>query len=566
MRKIGLLSVFLLLGRSLSLAQDPVPAPTATPAPAAPARSVLIESIDLKAYPRVSFSAKVLEEGRPLAGLGVPDFSVTENQSPYPVSFNPPPPRSFALVVDTSGSMVQNMSTVNGVIKKFIAGMSKDDQVAVIEFSRFVTTLFALGPDKAAARSAADNLVANGESALFDAVFSAAEALKEAPGRRILVLLTDSQDDDGYGKAVSSHTAADALANAKTNKVEVYTIALGEKPDRSLLSKWSLETGGTAQKIDSAGGLEGAYTNVLGALTATYNLAYTTAAASDGLPREVRLTVSDKSASIQYVAPLAKQPVKPVAQNTPAVPPVPRVNDTPPTRPLRPMENATAIEPGNWVTLLPDLNGRVYSLAVIPGQFVRVNINNTSNRPCSVFVYSRESTYGAVKTIGNFGTPLEFFAREDKIFLSSNGGQDCRMGVFLKDYFDAGQKRDAGNGEASALPIKPLEDAFGFLSRRNSDSADMFKVTGLTPGAWKLIVRPSPECVLGVQLLDELGQQSKAEYSKNAGAGVSLPFDPGDAKSLWLRVESIRDARDICGYVIRYGTGDLEVPSQPEVN
>ena len=81
---------------------------------------------------------------------------------------------------------------------------------------------------------AVDKYVANGGTALYDAVYDALSRLKGIEGRRVVVVMTDGRDENNPGTAPGSvHTFAQVLDRLKETDAIVFTVGLGPKIDRA---------------------------------------------------------------------------------------------------------------------------------------------------------------------------------------------------------------------------------------------------------------------------------------------------------------------------------------------
>ncbi|HVZ41694.1 MAG TPA: choice-of-anchor D domain-containing protein [Candidatus Kapabacteria bacterium] len=143
---------------------------------------------------------------------------------------------SIAMVFDTSGSMttptgagVSRIQAANAGGRVFLDNLVNDpargivDTAAVIRFSSAVV----VAQDFTTNGTALGNAVpahASGGTRLYDAVDQAISRLnaRSQPGRRVIVLLTDGDDDGGF-----LQSRIDAIVTSAQNNVRIFTIGLG---------------------------------------------------------------------------------------------------------------------------------------------------------------------------------------------------------------------------------------------------------------------------------------------------------------------------------------------------
>ena len=233
-----------------------VPAPAAdSPAPGPPPSTgpapSLVEGTVFRATGRlVEVYATIKDDkGRYVDDLPAGDFVLTEAGQPLPLAaFETRKSEvSVALLFDTTGSMQPALPALRNAALKLIGDLRSIDSVAVYSFNETVTELQPFTTDKSAAKRAVMRTHAAGSTALYDALVRVNLDLAGRPGKKVIVVFTDGQDN------CSVLTTDAAILRAKSAGIPVYTIAQGNALDRPdllrQLATVSKTTGGVAFAI-----------------------------------------------------------------------------------------------------------------------------------------------------------------------------------------------------------------------------------------------------------------------------------------------------------------------------
>jgi Ca-activated chloride channel family protein len=183
-------------------------------------------------------------------------------------------PITMAILIDTSGSMDEEMKEVHGAAEAFVETLRPDDQALVIDFDDRVFLIQDLTSDHEALKEAVTSTEPLGATALYDALHAAYRKIGTIEGRRAIVLLSDGSDTSsqfGYERV---------LEEAKSNNTMIFAIGLGggflEIGRRNVLKEFAEYTGGRAFFVDKASELAGVYQRIAEELRAQYFLAYST--------------------------------------------------------------------------------------------------------------------------------------------------------------------------------------------------------------------------------------------------------------------------------------------------
>jgi VWFA-related protein len=145
-------------------------------------------------------------------------------------------------------------------------------------------------------------------TALFDAIVQAADRLKDDPGRKTLVVLSDGIDTASNATVIDAISAA-ARANTlvypirfydqEVFKFQVQSAALDNlMAGKKTLEKIAKDTGGAMYEVSGARSLEYNFDRVQEELRTQYSLGYTPMAGRAGY-RKLRVTVKQRGLTVQ---------------------------------------------------------------------------------------------------------------------------------------------------------------------------------------------------------------------------------------------------------------------------
>jgi len=179
-------------------------------------------------------------------------------------------PITMAIVLDSSGSMRDQMNDVHEAAAAFVETLRPVDRAMVIDFDDKVFLLQDLTSGQGELKAAVTSTEALGSTALYDALHAAFRKFRGIEGRKALVLLSDGEDSSsqfGYDRV---------LEEAKAGNVLIYSIGLGDQVRRSVLKEFSETTGGRAYFVDKASELKETYQRIAEELRLQYYIAYAT--------------------------------------------------------------------------------------------------------------------------------------------------------------------------------------------------------------------------------------------------------------------------------------------------
>jgi len=288
-------AVLLVLGAPLARAQAPAPGPS--PGSATTTLDVHIEKIDIDKFPLIySYLTVIDPEGRAINSFERRSFQLFEqgircrlenfkiDRTPLVVS----------LLMDCSGSMFPSMLDLKRAMAHFIRVLEPYDQALLMAFADIPRILVPLTYDQDRLVTALGPVDAYGPTALYDAIHKGVLELSAAPGRRVMVLMTDGQDQNAPGTALQSrHSLKEALELARRHKVVIYPVGLGRWINRGELKTIAEETKGEVYMTPSSRDLERIYMLISRNLKSRIEFTYKTPEPRvDGAWRTLEMKVS----------------------------------------------------------------------------------------------------------------------------------------------------------------------------------------------------------------------------------------------------------------------------------
>lgn len=242
------------------------------------------------------------KNGEPVWNLTKQKMLVKENDQSCKVisleQISQSKPIYLGIVIDHSGSMMQDQAQLfdkNGkplfsmdannqvllpqsyvapiehaksAVKDFVASFNAEkDYISITGFSSSVDKKLALTQNTATINAVVDSMQADESTALYDAMLSSIGEVTRAKGIRVLVVLTDGQDN--FSKSSSS----DVVRKAQEESVPIYLIGLGDV-NKEVLSSIADSTKGKFYYTGSSVSLRNIYADVSKQVQAYYNLVY----------------------------------------------------------------------------------------------------------------------------------------------------------------------------------------------------------------------------------------------------------------------------------------------------
>jgi Ca-activated chloride channel family protein len=261
------------------------------------------------------------KQGLPVSGLTAADFEIKEAGKPQTIKFfaagDPAtaPPLHIGFLLDTSGSMEEDIKDVRKAAIRFLNAMEDAADITLVDFDTEVRVARYGASDYARLIERIRMRKPDGWTALYDALGVYLHGASELTGQKILIMYTDG------GDTRSSLTQADVVDLLRASDVTVYVIGYLEHQSQSAavsqrqqLDRFASMTGGQALFVTSVKEVDKLYERVEREIAARYSLGYqSTDERTNGAWRSVAIRVTRpdlKAARVRtregYFAPMRK--------------------------------------------------------------------------------------------------------------------------------------------------------------------------------------------------------------------------------------------------------------------
>lgn len=249
----------------------------------------------------VTLNVSVVDrENRPVTGLQKTDFTVFEDKIHQEIEYFSAldTPVSVGIIFDASASMEAKLEKARDALKAFVQTSHPQDDYFLVAFNRKARLVADFADGDQILRQA-DAIKADGETALYDAVYLGLEKLRDARHqRRALIVITDGQDN------CSRYSLRELSKNIKESDVVIYCFSIAEVQggncgqlcqmySRRTLDEMARVTGGRAFFPSSLADLENATTIIALELRQQYSIGYVpTHMELDGKWRKISLHIA----------------------------------------------------------------------------------------------------------------------------------------------------------------------------------------------------------------------------------------------------------------------------------
>jgi len=245
-----------------------------TPRPAAQGQAFRATTRTVAVYATVTDA-----NGRLAPNLEQDQFEIYDNKVLRPVTLfkRDVQPLTLVVMLDTSASMTNNVEFLQLAAEQFLIRLLPQDRARVGSFSDKVV----MNPAFTSNREDLVRFVFNSlrlfgnPTHLWDAIDESMSALVDEPGRRVVVVFTDGEDDRSRLR-----NAGQVIARAEAEDFMVYAIGLRSEfagrvttPDRAL-RRLTDQTGGGYFELRRTADLNSTFTNVINELHRQYVIGF----------------------------------------------------------------------------------------------------------------------------------------------------------------------------------------------------------------------------------------------------------------------------------------------------
>lgn len=277
-------------------AADPTYVVRVRPGYFAPKPAPIKPAIEFTAFDGEGQYLDLTKDDLEVAEEGVPQTVESFQEAVQPVS--------IVLALDSSGSMRRREADVVESANRFVDALRPEDSLGLVLFSDSSVFAHDLSMNRQNIHDAIQNYKAVGGTALYDALSDSLVRLQKAPGRRVVVVMTDGRDENNPGTAPgSTHTFEEVVKSAKDSGATIFAIGLGTNVDRARLQQLADMSGGQALFPENVSELDAQYRRVVEDLRRRYLVGYTsTHIQHDGSWRAVEIRVkSAPNATVRTV-------------------------------------------------------------------------------------------------------------------------------------------------------------------------------------------------------------------------------------------------------------------------
>jgi Ca-activated chloride channel homolog len=220
------------------------------------------------------------EHGAPVAGLTQGNFEIKEDGKPQKIAvFNKESalPLSIVLDIDTSLSTRRNLPLELSSARRFVHDILRPvDALALYAVSDYVDEMVPFTSDTNRIDRGIDRMRMGSATAIYDAVYVAAQALDRRQGRKVLLVITDG------GDTISKVDYQGALRAAQEAEAIVYSVIIvpiaasagRDTGGEHALIQLSEDTGGRYFYATSTSQIDDAFRQISDELRTQYLLAY----------------------------------------------------------------------------------------------------------------------------------------------------------------------------------------------------------------------------------------------------------------------------------------------------
>jgi VWFA-related protein len=271
---------------------------------------VNITQVDTSRFPTVTLYISVTDENGEPVGIEPEQLVLEEDGQiiqPDQMQGNAGVINSLTtmLVIDISGSMdtADKLNTAKAAARSYVEHMRTGDQTGLLSFNTEVAYTQSITSDVQRLTASVDSLVADKDTAMYDALIKAVDLLGPIPGRKVIIVLTDGMDN------MSKNGLADVVDSIGPSGLSISTVGLGNPEekvatvsgiDEPALKTLALQAGGEYAYANDSDSLTNLYQRYARVLQSEYVITYTSPGIlRDGLTRYLTVSMVDVNTEAQ---------------------------------------------------------------------------------------------------------------------------------------------------------------------------------------------------------------------------------------------------------------------------
>jgi VWFA-related protein len=273
---------------------------------------IKITQVDNSQFPRVTVYVSVTNTAGEPVGVDPSTIQLLENGKPVQAveagggGQGGVGPLSTMLVMDVSGSMAKNgkIDGARAAATAYVNQMRPGDQAGLMVYNTKTRYVQTLTTDHKSLLDSINSITTSGDTAMYDALIAAEEALKDVPGRKAVIAVTDGLDNS------SSHNSTDVIAAIGPSGLSISTIGLGDATskeqvglDETALRSLAQQAGGGYSFAGDAQSLSALFQSYGRELQNEYAITYVSPLTlRDGVNRSLTVAIqgAQASAQVQY--------------------------------------------------------------------------------------------------------------------------------------------------------------------------------------------------------------------------------------------------------------------------
>lgn len=273
---------------------------------------VKITQVDNSQFPRVTVYVSVTNAAGEPVGVDPATIQLTENGKAMDAvnagggGQGGVGPLTTMLVMDVSGSMNKNgkLDGAKAAASAYVDQMRPGDQAGLMVYNTKTRYVQPLTSDHQALLDAIKSITTSGDTAMYDALVSAEDVLKDVPGRKAIIAVTDGLDNS------SSHSSTEVIQGIGPSGLSISTIGLGDPTskeqvglDETGLRSLAQQAGGGYSYAGDAQALTALFQSYGRELQNEYAITYVSPLTlRDGVNRSLQVSIqgAQASAQVQY--------------------------------------------------------------------------------------------------------------------------------------------------------------------------------------------------------------------------------------------------------------------------